>query len=204
MLDKFAYRVENENNAEQPSIANQILKTNEQPWNNCKIIEKYIEQTIENIKHFYPKLAHLSSDKFDLDKFLSNAYTSMTNATSEGTGILAEQFKMHRIFEFKSPDALMSYNKKYGHQNILHAVFQNMEMFQKYLTLGETMGFGRVITKPIKNPKPGGPTQVSEVFNPVLDTRKMFQALKDMGKLSPTDRHWGKLSPTGWHWAGCS
>jgi hypothetical protein len=146
-----------------------------------------IEQTIENIKHFYPKLARLSSDKFDLDKFLSNAYTSMTNATSEGTGILAEQFKMHRIFEFKSPDALTSYNKKYGHQNILHAVFQNMEMFQKYLTLGETMGFGRVITKPIKNPKPGGPTQMSEVFNPVLETRKMFQVLKDMGKLSPTE-----------------
>ena len=98
-----------------------------------------VEETIENIKHFYPRLAKLSDDKFDLDKFLSNAYTSMTDATSKGTGILAEQFKLHRIFEFKTPEALMSYNKKYGHENVAHAVFQNIDMFQKYLTLGETM-----------------------------------------------------------------
>ena len=144
-----------------------------------------VEETIANIKHFYPKLAALSDDKFDLNKFLSDAYTSMTDATSKGTGILAEQFKLHRIFEFKTPENLMSYNKKYGHKNVAHAVFQNIEMFQKYLTLGETMGFGRSVLKKVENPKPGGPKQIEEIFNPVLETRKMFQALKDMGKLSP-------------------
>ena len=143
------------------------------------------DATINNIKHFYPKLAKLSDDKFDLDKFLFGVYDSITNGRTSGSGILAEQFKLHRIFEFKSADTLWDYNVKYGHKNLAHAILQNQEMFQKYLTIGETMGFGRETVKKLKKALPDGRTEVKEVFDPVLETRKMFQSLKDMGKLSP-------------------
>ena len=143
------------------------------------------DATINNIKHFHPELAKLSDDKFDLDDFLFRTYESISNGRTSGSGILAEQFKLHRIFEFKGPDELWAYNVKYGHKNLAHAILQNQEMFQKYLTIGETMGFGRETKVKLKQALPDGTTEVTEVFDPVLETRKMFQSLKDMGKLSP-------------------
>jgi len=142
------------------------------------------DATINNIRHFYPKLANLSDDKFDLDKFLFGVYDSITNGRTSGSGILAEQFKLHRIFEFKSSDTLWEYNIKYGHKNLGHAILQNQEMFQKYLTIGETMGFGREVNLKLEKALPDGTKNVKEVFDPILETRKMFQSLKDMGKLS--------------------
>ncbi len=142
------------------------------------------EATIENIKHFYPELAKISDDKFDLEKFLADTHQAIIEGRTTGSGILAEQFKLHRIFEFKSADTLWEYNVKYGHKNLAHAILQNQEMFQKYLTIGETMGFGKETTKKLKTPLADGTTEVTEVFDPILETRKMFQALKDMGKLS--------------------
>ncbi len=82
-------------------------------------------------------------DKFDLEKFLANTHQAIKEGRTTGSGILAEQFKLHRIFEFKSADTLWEYNVKYGHKNLAHAILQNQEMFQKYLTIGETMGFGK-------------------------------------------------------------
>ena len=58
------------------------------------------DATINNIKHFHPELAKLSDDKFDLDDFLFRTYESISNGRTSGSGILAEQFKLHRIFEF--------------------------------------------------------------------------------------------------------
>ena len=108
------------------------------------------DATIENIKHFYPELAKLSDDKFDLEKFLANTHQQIANGRTTGSGILAEQFRLHRIFQFKSADTLWEYNVKYGHKNLAHAILQNQEMFQKYLTIGETMGFGRETMKKLK------------------------------------------------------
>ena len=82
----------------------------------------------------------------------------------------------------------MRYNQKYGHENLAHAVFQNLEMFQKYLTIGETMGYGKVTMKPIKYPQPEGPIATREVFNPALETRKIFHSLKEMGKMHPKNK----------------
>ena len=143
------------------------------------------DATIDNIRHFYPELGKLSGEKFDLDEFINRTFDSITNSSTSGSGILAEQFKLHRIFEFKGPDELWAYNKKYGHKNVAHAILQNQEMFQKYLTIGETMGFGKETKIKLKQALPDGTTDVTEVFDPILETRKMFQALKDMGKLSP-------------------
>ena len=145
------------------------------------------EATIENIRYFHPELKDISMKKFDMDVYLSSLYESVTQSTSKGTGILAEQFNLHRILEFTDADALMRYNSKYGHPNLAHAVFQNLEMFQKYLTIGETMGYGRVTMKPLKYPQPDGPIDTREVFNPALETRKVLHSLKQMGKLSPTE-----------------
>jgi len=140
--------------------------------------------TIENIKFFHPELEGVSMKEFDLDVYLSGIYESVTQSTSKGTGILADQFNLHRILEFKDAPALMRYNQKYGHENLAHAVFQNLEMFQKYLTIGETMGYGKVTMKPLKYPQPEGPIATREVFNPALETRKIFHSLKQMGKIS--------------------
>ncbi len=143
------------------------------------------EATIENIRYFYPETRDISDAEFELDKFLDEAYEHMVGATDEGQGILAETFQLHRIFEFKSADHLIDYNAKFGHENIAHAIMENQNMFQKYLEIGNMMGYGTVDVKPILNPAPDGPIEYKEIFSPILETRKMFQAMKDMGKLSP-------------------
>ena len=143
------------------------------------------EATIENIRYFYPETRDISDAEFELDKFLDEAYEHMVGATDEGQGILAETFQLHRIFEFKSADHLIDYNAKFGHENIAHAIMENQNMFQKYLEIGNMMGYGTVDIKPILNPAPDGPIEYKEIFSPILETRKMFQAMKDMGKLSP-------------------
>ena len=141
--------------------------------------------TIDNIRHFYPDTQKISDDKFDLKVFLKSAYNNMVNSTSSGQGVLSEQFSLHRIFEFKDAESLVAYNSKYGHENIAHAMLENQEMFQKYLTLGEMMGYGTVDVKGIPHPAKGQLIHTRDVFSPILETRKLFQALKDMGKLSP-------------------
>lgn len=164
--------------------AEAMAKANGDDW--VRDVQREInrEATIENIRFFHPELEGMSMKKFDLDVYLSGIYESVTQSTSKGTGILADQFNLHRILEFKDAPSLMRYNSKYGHENLAHAIFQNLEMFQKYLTIGETMGYGRVTMKPIKYPQPEGPISTREVFNPALETRKLFRALKDMGKIS--------------------
>ena len=144
------------------------------------------EATIENIKFFNPELDKVSTDEFDLDTYLSLIYEGATKASHKGTGVLAEQFNLHRILEFKDPQSLMRYNSKYGHPNLAHAIFQNLEMFQKYITIGETMGYGRVTIKenPTYRGLPDQPEFVRDTFNPALETRKLFLALKDSGKIS--------------------
>jgi len=152
-------------------------------------VQKHInrEATIENIRFFHPEVDRISMKNFDMDVYLAGIFEEVTQSTSKGTGILAEQFNLHRILEFKDERALLDYNAIFGHQNLAHAVFQNLEMFQKYITIGETMGYGRVTLKPIKYPQPEGPKTVREVFNPALETRKIFHSLKQMGKLSPNE-----------------
>ena len=44
------------------------------------------------------------------------------------------------------------------------------EMFQKYLTIGETMGFGRSVLKKVENPKLGSPKYIEEILNLIFNT----------------------------------
>ena len=49
---------------------------------------------------------------------------------------------MRRTIKFKNTEAFINYNKLYGHDNIAHAIFENMTMMDNHIAYGEAFGFG--------------------------------------------------------------
>jgi hypothetical protein len=44
--------------------------------------------------------------------------------------------------KFKDSESFINYNKSYGHENIAHAIFENMTMMDNHISFGEAFGFG--------------------------------------------------------------
>ncbi len=127
---------------------------------------------------------------------LEDAYKTIVGESAEGAdNLLIDSMHMKRILIFKNAESMMTYNKMYGHKNISKAVFENMDMMDNYLAVGETMGFG-VAGKALKNPDyiPGSKERkvFRDTFSPLREAKKRIVALKDMGKL--TEGEYSKLS----------
>ena len=49
---------------------------------------------------------------------------------------------MKRTLKFKDAKSFIEYNKLYGHENVGHAIFENMTMMDNHIAFGEAWGFG--------------------------------------------------------------
>ena len=126
---------------------------------------------------------------------LEDAYKSITGEGGSGEGLLIDTMHMKRILIFKDADSMVKYNQMYGDKNVAKSVFENMDMMDNYIAVGESMGFGHA-GKAIDNPNyvPGGkePKVFRQTFSPLVEAKKRILALKDMGKL--TEGEYSKLS----------
>ena len=138
----------------------------------------------ETIRRILRENKTLKKEDFNIREYLENIFGEMTRASSNN-GIVLDAMRLRRVLAFKDGESLIRYNTKYGHQNIAQAIFENMEMMDNHITLGEIMGFGfdDVKTVMIK----GKPQQVTDKISPVDETKNTLLALKDMGKLSENE-----------------
>jgi len=126
---------------------------------------------------------------------LEDAYNSIIGEEVGGSGILMDAMQMKRILIFKDAESMIKYNQMYGHRNVSKAVFENMDMMDNYIAVGETMGFGhagKAIDNPDYTPGSGLPKVLRDTFSPLREAKKRILALKDMGKL--TEGEYSKLS----------
>ena len=79
--------------------------------------------------------------KYDLKKYLKSAWVGATSKSSN-SGIILDSLHMKRTLKFKNTESLMAYNKMYGHENIGHAIMENMSMMDNHISFGEAFGFG--------------------------------------------------------------
>ena len=79
--------------------------------------------------------------QFDMKKYLRSAYTAMT-AKSTNKGLLLDSLHLKRTLKFKDSKSFIDYNKSYGHENVAHAIFENMTMVDNHISFGEAFGFG--------------------------------------------------------------
>jgi len=137
------------------------------------------------------KQAKLVGKKGDL----LDAYKNIIGEETGGDGILLDTMHLKRILIFNDADSMARYNKIYGHKNVAKAVFEDMDMMDNYLAVGETMGYGWA-EKGIENPNyvRGGtePKYIRNTFMPFRELKKRLLALKDMNKL--TEGEYSKLS----------
>ena len=99
-------------------------------------------ETIDRIRStMLDKGMKFNDDTFDLKKFLRSAYDQMTTKSSK-QGLLLDNLHLRRTFKFKNTEAFINYNKLYGHDNIAHAIFENMTMMDNHIAYGEAFGFG--------------------------------------------------------------
>ena len=79
--------------------------------------------------------------QYDLKKYLRSAYTA-TTAKSTNKGLLLDSLHLKRTLKFKNSESFINYNKLYGHENVAHAIFENMTMMDNHISFGEAFGFG--------------------------------------------------------------
>ena len=145
--------------------------------------------------------------EFDLKKYLKSAFKHMTTKETD-EGMLVTYLQASRTFAFKDVDSLINYNTMYGHKNMAHAIFENMSMIDNHISLGEAMGYGYTkklepdkITKAVVEEelvearRMGEPEAIkqaeikfSKLFkqdvNPIVETKRAIQFLKDNGKIT--------------------
>ena len=145
--------------------------------------------------------------KFNMKKYLESAFDHMTTKETD-EGMLVTYLQASRTFAFKNTDELIKYNTIYGHKNMAHAIFENMAMIDNHISLGEAMGYGYTrkvepddLTKQLAQDElaqarqTGDPEVIKEAaikysnlfkqdVNPVLETKKAIQFLKDSGKIN--------------------
>lgn len=80
--------------------------------------------------------------KWDTRQYLGKVWDSITNPKVNGQGAILDNVKRMRILEFNDGKSLIKYNEMYGHENLAHAIFQNMDSFDHYLEIGMVMGYG--------------------------------------------------------------
>lgn len=146
-------------------------------------------------------------EEFDMHKYLRSAYKQMTGEGAD-EGMLLQYLRMRRTFAFKSTDDLIAYNTKYGHDNMAHAIMENMTLIDNNIALGEAMGYGYKISKTpddvtlkrledelaeakkleqpeaIKEARKNLRLATEEEINPITKTKIVLDLLHDQGKIN--------------------
>ena len=119
-----------------------MLKAGKDKWVNDAYLALDHVETKNRIRHnLIDRGITFDEKKFNLKKFLGSAYENMTVKSSK-SGLLLDSLHLKRTLKFKDTDSFMLYNKFYGHENIAHAVFENMTMMDNHIAFGEAFGFG--------------------------------------------------------------
>ena len=126
-----------------------MLKAGKDKWVNDAYLALDHVETKNRIRHILiDKGIKFDEKKFNLKKFLGSAYENMTVKSSK-SGLLLDSLHLKRTLKFKDTPSFMLYNKFYGHENVAHAVFENMTMMDNHIAFGEAFGFGyRTKVKP--------------------------------------------------------
>jgi hypothetical protein len=162
-------------------------------------MDKWIDDILDNLDVTKTKsnieIAHPEFDmrqgKWDTRKFLEGVWEEITNPKLSGAGVILENVKRMRVLEFKDGKALIRYNDLYGHENLAHAIFQNMDSMDHYLEIGMVMGYGHKQKVPLLVQKAGGPTHRWQIHDPVSELRGVWDDLRTKGKLS--NYEWNQL-----------
>ena len=130
--------------------------------------------------------------KWDTKKYLEGVWDSITNPKINGHGLILDNMQRMRILEFKNASSLLNYNSKYGHKNLAHAIFQNLQNMDNYLEIGMVMGYGykQSIMPPI-HVLSQKPIKVIK-HDPINDLRSLWSELRQQNKL--TKREHGNLN----------
>jgi len=119
-----------------------MLKAGKDKWVNDAYLALDHVETKNRIRHnLIDRGITFDEKKFNLKKFLGSAYENMTVKSSK-SGLLLDSLHLKRTLKFKDTESFMLYNKFYGHENIAHAVFENMTMMDNHIAFGEAFGFG--------------------------------------------------------------
>ena len=119
-----------------------MLKAGKDKWVNDAYLSLDHVETKNRIRHnLIDRGITFDEKKFNLKKFLGSAYENMTVKSSK-SGLLLDSLHLKRTLKFKDTESFMLYNKFYGHENIAHAVFENMTMMDNHIAFGEAFGFG--------------------------------------------------------------
>ena len=119
-----------------------MLKEGKDKW--VHDIEKHIDydktkaQILYNLK---AKGVEIDEKKFNMKRYLSKVYDTLTTKTSKD-GLILDSLHVKRTLSFKDSDSLINYNKSYGHTNMANAIFENMTMMDNHLSFGEAFGYG--------------------------------------------------------------
>jgi len=147
-------------------------------------------------------------EKFDLKKYLSSTFRQLALKGGSDEGMLISYLRASRSFAFKDADALINYNTMYGHKNMSHAIFENMTLYDNHISIGETMGYGYTkklepdeLTKITAQDELAQARQTGDEaiikeaekeyrklfrqdVNPIIETKKAIQFLKENKKIS--------------------
>ena len=151
-----------------------------------------VEKTRRNIRLSDPDF-DVPPYKWDTKKYLEKVWDEITNPKLHGQGLILENIKKMRILEFKDAKNLLNYNTKYGHENLAHAIFQNLQSMDNYLEIGMVMGYGYRelrINQTFQKGSKGRRTVV--VHDPVRDLRALWNSMLQEKKI--TNREWNKLN----------
>ena len=150
-----------------------------------------VAATKENIRLSHPEF-DMRQGKWDTRKYLENVWDQITNPKLSGNGVILENVKRMRILEFTDANALLKYNDLYGHENLAHAIFQNMDAMDHYLEIGMVMGYGHKEKVLMPVFKEGGPRVQYKTHDPIAELRGLWNSLRDQNKLSK--REWNQLN----------
>jgi len=132
----------------------------------------------------------ITQSKWDTKKYLEEVWDSITNPKIHGQGQILDSMKHRRIFEFKDANSLLNYNSKYGHENLAHAIFQNLQAMDNYLEVGMVMGYGYKQTLEVVN---NGKKSLKTIkYDPISDLRSIWEELRGQNKI--TKREYGNLN----------
>ena len=172
--------------------ATRIKNATKETWINDILGDLDVAKTRANaIAHMdYDYGIGINQSKWDTRKYLGEVWESITNPKIHGQGLILESMKHKRIFEFKDAKSLLNYNEKYGHKNLAHAIFQNLQAMDNYLEIGMVMGYGYKQTVKVVND--GVESLKTIKHDPIADTRSLWNELKAQNKI--TKREHGNLN----------
>ena len=184
-----------------------MMEAGEDGWVDDIFVRLDYEKTKEQMINALAERGIQLSEEFDMKKYLRSAYKQMTGEGSD-EGMLVQYLRMRRTFSFKSTADLMAYNTKYGHENMAHAIMENMTLIDNNIALGEAMGYGYRISKTpdektlkklqdelgeakkseepeaIKEAQKNLKLATEEDVNPITKTKIAMEMLHEHGKIS--------------------